>query len=88
MKQYKDTDYKDLHYTVQFSDGSVWSDRFKRSTEYNPRLDGYYPTNKFHNDFLPGDDLMLLSQIKRRFIIWVQQQNPNDNKIKITWELA
>ena len=87
-EQYKNSDWHDLYYTVQFSDGSVWSDRFKRHLEYKPKLDGYYPTNKFLNDFLPGADLMTQTKIKQGFKQWVQEVNPDDNNIKIKWEIA
>jgi hypothetical protein len=88
MKQYKDSDYHDLHFTVNFKDGSVWSDHFKRCTKYNHRRDEYLPTNKFKNDFMPGDDEMTQSTIKRRLSLWIGEKNPDSPRFKIVWSRA
>ena len=76
----------DLQYTVEFKDGSYFTDVFRRYYEMNNNCD-LVPTTKFINDFMSfSDDLLSSRDIKDNFVQWLETNNTN--YVKITWKFV
>lgn len=77
----------DLHFLVKFADGSVWDsvtdhDQFKRVYNMHPSTLELVPSPLYKNSFMDGPDEMPARDIKKAFIKWLTQHNPDGYTIK------
>lgn len=66
----------DLHFRVEFPDGSYWRDFFKRVDRWSERRQEWVSTTKFLNTFMDGEDEMSAKEIKVAFEVWLKRVNP------------
>lgn len=77
----------DLHFTVTFSDGSTWEDRFRRLDRWSERKQEYVASSKFLNDFMSGEDEMNGIEIREALNNWLVKTNPGI-EFTIKWKYA
>lgn len=77
----------DLHFTVTFSDGSIWEDRFRRLDRWSERKQEYVASSKFLNDFMSGEDEMNGIEIREALNKWLVKTNPGI-EFTIKWKYA